>query len=50
MVIVLYICLIILLCMLFMNLFVGVIMESFAAEKDILDMNDRLKGSEKSWL
>jgi hypothetical protein len=33
-----------------MNLFVGVIMESFNKEKEILDKNDLLRGPEKAWL
>jgi hypothetical protein len=33
-----------------MNLFVGVIMESFGAEKEILDKNNLLKKQEKYWL
>jgi hypothetical protein len=37
--VVLYICLIVTLVLLFMNLFVGIIMESFNDEKNELDMN-----------
>lgn len=39
-IIVLYICLIVALVLLFMNLFIGIIMQSFNDEKQILDMND----------
>jgi hypothetical protein len=37
--VVLYICLIVTLVLLFMNLFVGIIMQSFNDEKNVLDMN-----------
>jgi len=42
--------LIVLICLLFLNLFVGVIMDSFNSEKEKLDMNYMLKKTERAWM
>ena len=48
--VVVFIVLIILISMLFLNLFVGVVIETFNVEKDSLSFNHFLKPSQKTWI
>lgn len=48
--IILYITLIVLLCLLFLNLFVGVVIDTFNKEKTRLTLNHQLKSNERQWI
>ena len=48
--VVVFIVLIILISMLFLNLFVGVVIETYNVEKDALSFNHFLKPSQKTWI
>ena len=48
--VVVFIVLIIIISMLFLNLFVGVVIETFNAERDALTFNHILKPSQKTWI
>ena len=48
--VVIFIVLIIIISMLFLNLFVGVVIETFNMEKDALTFNHILKPSQKTWI
>jgi len=41
---------VVIICMLFLNLFVGVVIETFNREKERLSYNQMLKSSQKSWI
>ena len=48
--IIVFVVLIIIISMLFLNLFVGVVIETFNAEKELLSFNQLLKPAQKSWI
>jgi hypothetical protein len=48
--VIVFIILIVIISMLFLNLFVGVVIETFNAEKELLSYNQLLKSSQKSWI
>jgi hypothetical protein len=48
--VIVFIILIIIISMLFLNLFVGVVIETFNAEKELLSFNQLLKAPQKSWI
>lgn len=41
---------VIIICMLFLNLFVGVVIETFNREKERLSYNQLLRSSQRSWI
>ena len=48
--VIVFVVLIIIISMLFLNLFVGVVIETFNSEKDLLSCNQFLKAAQKSWI
>lgn len=48
--IVLYIFLVIILCLLFVNMFVGIVIETYNLEKDYYNFNQLLTSEQRSWI
>lgn len=42
--------LIVIICLLFLNLFVGIVCETYNTEKSILSLNHKLKDAENTWI